>query len=636
MRDAEDSDDDEEIKPVKPALKKAAAKTQKKEKTPEPVKETSSFFAESGKNKVTRSVPVRAGRPKVIKLDDDDEEDGKDNIFVEKFKKRDDDYKEEPENDDMDLDDDDDFVVPDEEEEEIKPAKRSRAPAKSVVTITPKTPAKAPARKRKQTTEDEDSEDEPPKKAVKAKATPAKRRTPAKKKEDPEENPEIQKILDSIATVDAPPPPERDPTKKWNYRAAMASKAEPEAAGTREPPTGAENCLVGLSFVFTGNLPTLAREAGQQLVKRYGGKVMTAPSKKTSYVVLGQDAGPKKLEIIHKFNLKTIEEEGLFQLIEKLPANGGDGVAAQELAAKKAAEEKKLKEQIAADVAADKAKAAAEAKKAAAAGKPAPPPVANSELWTVKYAPNAMSQICGNKGQVEKLQNWLRNYPKNMKANFQKRGADGNGGYRSVMIHGPPGIGKTTAAHLVAKLEGYDILEYNASDTRSKKQMEETMRGVLDNTSIMGYFAAGDKKIDASKQKIVLIMDEVDGMSAGDRGGVGQLAAFCKKTNVSCAVCPLCRYIVLIYVGSHRLHLQRAQAPQDEALRLCYLGLALPPPRRQHDPLTHRLHCLPRGHQNASQRHRPTRRRHTRRHPANHQHDVDLQDHRQRHELRPK
>ena len=59
------------------------------------------------------------------------------------------------------------------------------------------------------------------------------------------------------------------------------------------------------------------------------------------------------------------------------------------------------------------------------------------------------------------------------------------------------------------------------------------MRGVLDNTSIMGYFAAGDKKVDPSKQKIVLIMDEVDGMSAGDRGGVGQLAAFCKKTSVS-------------------------------------------------------------------------------------------------------
>lgn len=43
------------------------------------------------------------------------------------------------------------------------------------------------------------------------------------------------------------------------------------------------------------------------------------------------------------------------------------------------------------------------------------------------------------------------------------------GGYRAVIISGPPGIGKTTSAHLVAKLEGYDILEYNASDTRNEK-----------------------------------------------------------------------------------------------------------------------------------------------------------------------
>ena len=64
-------------------------------------------------------------------------------------------------------------------------------------------------------------------------------------------------------------------------------------------------------------------------MKRYGGKVTTAPSTKTSYVVLGNDAGPKKLEVIRKNNIKTINEDGLFELIRKLPANGGDGKAAE-------------------------------------------------------------------------------------------------------------------------------------------------------------------------------------------------------------------------------------------------------------------------------------------------------------------
>lgn len=64
---------------------------------------------------------------------------------------------------------------------------------------------------------------------------------------------------------------------------------------------------------------------------------------------------------------------------------------------------------------------------------------------------------------------------------------------------------------------------------------QETLRGVLDNKSLMGYFAGDRKNIETSKQKLVLIMDEVDGMSAGDRGGVGQLAAVCRKTQVRLA-----------------------------------------------------------------------------------------------------
>lgn len=92
--------------------------------------------------------------------------------------------------------------------------------------------------------------------------------------------------------------------------------------------------------------------------------------------------------------------------------------------------------------------------------------------------------------------------------------------------------GKTTAAHLAAKLEGYDVVESNASDTRSKKLVENGLKGVMDTTSILGYFSGDGKRVDEGKKKLVLIMDEVDGMSAGDRGGVGALAAVCKKTNI--------------------------------------------------------------------------------------------------------
>jgi replication factor C subunit 1 len=44
--------------------------------------------------------------------------------------------------------------------------------------------------------------------------------------------------------------------------------------------------------------------------------------------------------------------------------------------------------------------------------------------------------------------------------------------YRAVLISGPPGIGKTTSAHLMAKAAGYNPIELNASDSRSKKLIE--------------------------------------------------------------------------------------------------------------------------------------------------------------------
>ena len=352
----------------------------------------------------------------------------------------------------------------------------------------------------------------------------------------------VDDIFDSIPLVRPPTPPPPSDSKKFNFHANAGARVQPStAADSKELPVGAENCLAGLTFVFTGILDALGREEGQELVKRYGGKITITPSRKTSYVVLGNDAGPKKLETIARHELKTINENGLFELIRRLPAHGGDGKAAEQYQEQKRKEEKKIEDQ-AEEMAQQERKEAKERAKSTLV-KPETQSgsqnnlndVSNSvdsRLWTVKYAPTATTMICGNKGQVEKLQAWLRAWPSNARAKFKKAGKDGHGVYRAMMLHGPPGIGKTTAAHLAAKIEGYDIVESNASDTRSKKLVETGLRSVLDTTSLLGYFAGDGKKVDADKKKLVLIMDEVDGMSAGDRGGVGALAAVCKKTNI--------------------------------------------------------------------------------------------------------
>lgn len=431
-----------------------------------------------------------------------------------------------PEDDDVDMKNvNPDFIVPDDDE---------------VITVDKSTKSgrKGGSTKKRKSDEIEDSNEETPKKgkgkrAASNKSTPAKKKA---KKDDVPENPEMQAIFDSIPTVRPPTPPPQDPNKRFNFAAyAGHANAQPVAAGAKERPVGAENCLAGLTFVFTGILDTLGREEGQSLVKQYGGKVTTAPSKNTSYVVLGNDAGPKKLQIIKQHHLKTINEDGLYELIRRLPANGGDSKAGARYAEKKQKEEDKIKEMAAQidqeEKNADKQDVTSRVKAAAANGKK-PDHHVDDRLLTVKYAPTQLTQICGNKSQVEKLQNWLRAFPKNKQKNFKMAGKDGSGVFRAIILSGPPGIGKTTAAYLVAKLEGYDIVETNASDTRSKKLVEEGLRGVLSTTSLLGYFAGDGKKVEASKKKLVLIMDEVDGMSAGDRGGVGALASICRKSEI--------------------------------------------------------------------------------------------------------
>lgn len=436
----------------------------------------------------------------------------------------------------------------DEDEEEVLPRRRQAAPRGKAAKVVQDedededvkpAPAKTArnAKKRKSPeTDDEDPEEEAPRK----KAAAPKSRAPRKKKEPEQEDASFQAILDSVPTVRAPTPPPQDPDAKFDWRKAAGGGGNSAAApleGTVEIPEGEEDCLTGMTFVFTGQLKVIGRDDAQALVKRYGGKVTGAPSSKTTFVVLGDDAGPSKLRKIKDHNIKTIDEHGLFALIRKAPAHGGAAKNAEKVRQKQEEQQKKIKDAAAEIEKAEKARQAEadKARKAAAArgaAAPAQLPSANSQLWTSKYAPTQLNHICGNKAQVEKIQNWLSAWAKNHKYDFQRRGADGMGGYRSIILSGPPGIGKTTAAHLAANLAGYDVIESNASDSRSKKLVENGVSEIMNNTSLLGYFAGDGKKVENAKKNIVLIMDEVDGMSAGDRGGVGALAKYCKKTDV--------------------------------------------------------------------------------------------------------
>lgn len=103
------------------------------------------------------------------------------------------------------------------------------------------------------------------------------------------------------------------------------------------------------------------------------------------------------------------------------------------------------------------------------------------------------------------------------------------GPWKASLLSGPPGIGKTTTANLVAKEAGRDILEYNASDVRSKKALASSM-GDVTGSQVLNFQTKGSKN--ATVKLRCIIMDEVDGMGAGDRSGMSELIQMIKKSMV--------------------------------------------------------------------------------------------------------
>jgi DNA ligase (NAD+) len=72
--------------------------------------------------------------------------------------------------------------------------------------------------------------------------------------------------------------------------------------------------FVGMSFVFTGTLPTLGRSEAGDIVKREGGSVSSSVSKKTSYVVVGSDPGSKATEA-EKLGVPVLDEAAFLALV---------------------------------------------------------------------------------------------------------------------------------------------------------------------------------------------------------------------------------------------------------------------------------------------------------------------------------
>ncbi|KAI1326221.1 hypothetical protein F5Y16DRAFT_235708 [Xylariaceae sp. FL0255] len=156
-------------------------------------------------------------------------------------------------------------------------------------------------------------------------------------------------------------------------------------------------------------------------------------------------------------------------------------------------------------------------------------------LWTEKYRARNFMDLVGDDHTNRQVLKWLKRWepivfpgaPRSRTA-IRRPGAkieaEEEKPHRKIlMLTGPPGLGKTTLAHVCAKQAGYEVMEINASDERSSNVVKNRIRTSLgtENVKTVQHSKSEPGKQQKAARPVCVVVDEVDGVVTGS-GGSGE------------------------------------------------------------------------------------------------------------------
>ncbi|KAL8895465.1 MAG: hypothetical protein Q9192_003617 [Flavoplaca navasiana] len=159
-------------------------------------------------------------------------------------------------------------------------------------------------------------------------------------------------------------------------------------------------------------------------------------------------------------------------------------------------------------------------------------------LWTEKYRAKKFTDLVGDERTHRDVLRWVKHwdpivFPGSSRPIAKSKAVGDTTADKAhckiLLLTGPPGLGKTTLAHVCARQAGYEVVEINASDERSREIVKGKIRDLVGTENVRGVKSkTAGGTVRRAGRPVCVVVDEVDGVVGGTGGGASGEGGFVK------------------------------------------------------------------------------------------------------------